>query len=218
MRSWHHIPSLPALSLTAKSSALAGYADICQGFRDKHRAAIAAGGAGVYDEISQYVMQVLGNVLNGSYPRESDHSFFSPRNLIEVRATIDEQNFDKLKTFYNSCMDTDTITKIGVKPIVDLVTEFTKVFPVDDAAWASNAPLSAADSNMFGDALAFSEKLGIETFFSSFVGADDLDPVGLRADGLVRRRLERSIMTNTEFTEQKHPLLHATGGYVPSFQ
>lgn len=36
---------------------------------------MASGGAGVYDEIAAHVMQVLGTVLNGSYPGESAVSY-----------------------------------------------------------------------------------------------------------------------------------------------
>lgn len=95
-----------------------------------------------------------------------------------MRATVDQENFDKLKMHYTTCMDTDTIKAIGVKPITDLVADFSKVFPVEDAAYASGgATVSVADAKTLGNSFSFVEKLGVDVFFSSFVGADDKDPV-----------------------------------------
>ena len=102
-----------------------------------------------------------------------------------TRATVDEQNFAKLKTFYTACMDTDTIKGIGIAPITDLVKNFSSVFPISD--YASNAPLTVADAKTFAESLIFAESINIDSLFSGYVGADDKDPVS----PVSRRHLSR---------------------------
>ena len=104
------------------------------------------------------------------------HSSFSPRNLISVRASVDEDNFNLMKSFYNACMDEPTLKTLGIKPLVDLLGEVAKLLPVDDSAYGKSAPLTPADDTSIRDTYAFLSDLNVGTFEDFGPTTDDKFP------------------------------------------
>jgi endothelin-converting enzyme len=51
-----------------------------------------------------------------------------------LNRTIDEENFNKMKLAYNTCMDEKSIRAYGVEPIQKVLEEFEKVYPVNPPA------------------------------------------------------------------------------------
>lgn len=92
-----------------------------------------------------------------------------------------------MKSFYNSCMNQTELKRVGVAPVVSLLNDFIKVFPVDDAAYASGPNVTAADTKVISDSILWMEKLGVETLASLGVGVDDKDPVSRSRCALVRQ-------------------------------
>ena len=99
------------------------------------------------------------------------------RNLLSVRETVDQDNFDMMKNLYSSCMDEKTIKSLGAKPLISFLEDFAKVLPVDDAALTANTTVSAADTKAVGDASIWLGKLGISPIEFYGPGVDDKNPV-----------------------------------------
>jgi len=78
---------------------------------------------------------------------------------------VDEENFDKLKAAYDSCLDEETIKKTGVDPLIEIMNETSRIF-------YSN---SDAKSALSGTILYLS-KLGVTALVATGTGADDRDP------------------------------------------
>jgi endothelin-converting enzyme len=97
------------------------------------------------------------------------HSSFSPKLLARAIASVDEENFDKLKDAYNACMDEDMIKEVGVAPLLDLLNKTKSTFSAEKAsASSSNSGLSTT--------ILYLEHLGIAGLVSLGTGADDKDP------------------------------------------
>jgi endothelin-converting enzyme len=82
----------------------------------------------------------------------------------------DEENFDKMKAAYDACLDVDSIAKLGLQPLNDIVKKVEELFPVkkgDDLA-IKNVALQKTIS-----ALA---EIGVSTLIGAYTGADDRDP------------------------------------------
>lgn len=56
--------------------------------------------------------------INAPFPRHSDLIL-----LLEDQTPNDENQFGKLKTFYRSCLDTETIRQKGFQPAIDFIQE-----------------------------------------------------------------------------------------------
>lgn len=116
---------------------------------------------------------ILRHILESPYPSTSEHMSFSPMRLQNVAAFTDEENFAKMQTAYNSCMNTTALQKIGVAPIVDLIGLVTESFPV---AKDSDEPLLAADHAKLSKTIELLERAGVTTFEGITTGADDKHP------------------------------------------
>jgi len=84
-----------------------------------------------YDQMTALSMkgdELLRSVVEGEYPGDSSHSHFSPRNLHRRDLSVDQENFIKLKTAYNACVDVDALKEVGTAPVVDLLDELKKTF------------------------------------------------------------------------------------------
>ncbi|CAK7218334.1 hypothetical protein SEUCBS140593_003512 [Sporothrix eucalyptigena] len=140
---------------------------VCGGWRGAHDMRADQGMTDALGLINDGVTTTIRNILEGSYPDSSDHSIFSPGNLMAAVASTDRQNFDELQTAYNACMDVDAITQEGIKPIVKLIDELAATFG------SSSSSSASAD---YSDSVLYLKKRGISAFFSSYVSDDDKDP------------------------------------------
>lgn len=85
--------------------------------------------------------------------------------LASISKSVDEGNFDKMKAVYDACLDENKIKSIGLTPLVHILEEIKKTYPV-----------GASESPSIKDAILFLAKHGISGLVSSGVGADDTDP------------------------------------------
>jgi len=83
----------------------------------------------------------------------------------------DEENFNKMKSAYQACLDEPTIKSLGIKPLAKILDQVKKAIP----ATAPGTPRKLGDSSI-KDAVLLLAKHGISALVSPGAGADDTDP------------------------------------------
>lgn len=73
-------------------------------------------------------------------------------------------------------MDEDTIKKVGIKPLMEILHQVSEFFPVKESAFRRRTPLVAADSKDIAETILYLHKLGVTALLSAGAGADDKDP------------------------------------------
>lgn len=91
----------------------------CGGWDDRHDLRPDQGDAFTGTIMSENSQMLLRHILEAPYPGESKHSSFSPAQLVKSLSSVDEENFDKLKSAYGACMNEDRIKEDGVKPLLE---------------------------------------------------------------------------------------------------
>jgi len=137
---------------------------VCEGFRLNHTIPPEKSSIGSFSLIDGAGNAILRKVLENPYPRASNHSHFSPRNLAEVTVSLDEENFNQLQRNYNACMDTSRLEKQGMAPLNELIKGLTDTFD-NSTTWMKT--------------MLYLEPLGISPFLSIYVDADPKSPVSL---------------------------------------
>ncbi|GKT79872.1 endothelin-converting enzyme [Colletotrichum tofieldiae] len=141
---------------------------VCGGWRDKHDLRADQGDAFTGTIMSENSELLLRHILEAPYPKDSQHSYFSPLRLEATDKSADEQNFDKMKAAYDACLDEDKIKSVGIEPLVQILDEIKKVYPIEGAA--------SVDSSPTKDAILLLSRYGVDALVSSGTGADDRDP------------------------------------------
>lgn len=124
-----------------------------------------------FNQIQDNNQMILRHILESPYPGASDHSPYSPMRLTVRASTADEDNFKEMQRAYNACMAVDSIKKVGVKPIQDLLGNLTYILAFEGSTF-----ITQADSKALSAATLFLERLGISSLFSFGDGADDKNP------------------------------------------
>ncbi|KAJ9629139.1 hypothetical protein H2204_008928 [Knufia peltigerae] len=138
---------------------------VCGGWRDRHDLRPDQGDAFTGTIMSETSEMLLRHILEAPYPSSATNADFSP-NLNHVTGSVDQQNFDKLQTAYNACLDEDTIKSRGVAPLLHMLNETSHRLFVAPAE--SEKPLT--------DTITYLANLGISAFVAAGTGADDRDP------------------------------------------
>ncbi|OLN86985.1 Endothelin-converting enzyme 1-like protein 1 [Colletotrichum chlorophyti] len=141
---------------------------VCGGWRDRHDLRSDQGDAFTGTIMSENSELLLRHILEAPYPRDSKHSSFSPLQLHALEKSADEDNFDKMKAAYDACLDEDKIKSVGVEPLVQILDEIKKAYPLGAAA--------SVDSTPTKDAILLLAKYGVDALVASGTGADDRDP------------------------------------------
>ncbi|KAE8452493.1 hypothetical protein EG329_000395 [Mollisiaceae sp. DMI_Dod_QoI] len=149
---------------------------VCGGWDDRHDLRPDQGDAFTGTIMSENSQMLLRHILEAPYPSDSKHSSFSPAQLVESVSSVDEQNFNKLKSAYDACMDEEAIKKVGVKPLTELLHQVADFFPVTESAFSTRTPLGEIDSEDIAETVLYLSKLGVTALVSSGAGADDKDP------------------------------------------
>lgn len=147
---------------------------VCGGWSDRHDLRPDQGDAFTGTLMSEASESLLRHILEAPYPDTSEHSTFSPAQLVETASSVDKENFKKLKTAYDSCQDEDSIKKEGIKPLLAILKEISALFPVKK--YDTEEVFAAKDGDSLSEALTFLNKLGVSALVSLGPGADDKDP------------------------------------------
>lgn len=139
---------------------------VCGGWGDRHDLRPDQGDAFTGTIMSENSQTLLRHILEAPYPEDSKHSKFSPAMLMHSTSSVDQQNFEKLKSAYDACMDEETIKTAGVKPLMDITGQVIKMFPSK----------KSRDSDALANTIVYLEKLGVSSLVSLGAGADDKDP------------------------------------------
>jgi endothelin-converting enzyme len=105
---------------------------VCEGWSERHDLRPDQGATGTLSTMSETSQTLLRHILEAPYPDSSKHSSFSPAQLAITESSIDKENFEKLKTAYNACMDEDTIKKAGATPLLDVFEQILKLTELSD--------------------------------------------------------------------------------------
>ncbi|KIX02232.1 uncharacterized protein Z518_08171 [Rhinocladiella mackenziei CBS 650.93] len=116
---------------------------VCGGWRDRHDLRPDQGDAFTGTIMSETSEMLLRHILEAPYPP-------------------DEENFDKLKAAYDACLDEDTITAMGVAPLMEILNGTSDYF--------STGP------DALSHTILYLAKLGITALVSTGASADDKDP------------------------------------------
>ncbi|PKX88500.1 M13 family metallopeptidase [Aspergillus novofumigatus IBT 16806] len=125
------------------------------------------------------------------------------RHILESTSApeaADEENFRKLKSAYNACLDEAAISKRGSEPLDALLAQFEDIYSAESAAVGSDVNIT--------DAVLFLMNSGVTALVEMGPGPDDRDPdkivisVGPPDEiGLPVREYYNSSQTVSEYTE-----------------
>ncbi|KAJ8110218.1 hypothetical protein OPT61_g6889 [Boeremia exigua] len=130
---------------------------VCGGWRDRHDLRPDQGSSFTGTIMSENSELLLRHILEAPYPKDSQHSYFSPMRLEAAQKSADEQNFDKMKAVYDACLDEDKIKSLGIEPLLKVLEEIKKAYPE-------------------GDAASLLARYGVTGLIATGTGADDRDP------------------------------------------
>ncbi|KAK5267642.1 hypothetical protein LTR96_006970 [Exophiala xenobiotica] len=143
---------------------------VCGGWRDRHDLRPDQGDAFTGTMMSEASQMLLRHILEAPYPDSSVPTDVSPQ-LDTLTASVDQENFDKLKAAYNACLDEDTIKGRGVEPLINMLNRTTGQFSehyLDSS--------SSKGQNVLTDTIVELANLGVTAFVAAGTGADDRDP------------------------------------------
>jgi len=86
--------------------------------------------------------------------------------LQTMSKSADEENFDKMRSAYDACLDEDEIKNIGVEPLLRVLEKIKKTFPID----------SKGSLHTTKDVLLLLARYGVTGLVTTGAGADDKDP------------------------------------------
>ncbi|EPE33830.1 Metalloproteases (zincins), catalytic [Glarea lozoyensis ATCC 20868] len=128
---------------------------VCQGFREHHELRVDQSEAFAATLMKDRSQSLMRHVLDGEYPDIELESKDPFSKLVESTREADRDNFSKLKNAYNACLDTSAVEKVGLEPLILVLTELEQ------------KPLS--------DALSYLAELGAFPLVAAGVGPDFRD-------------------------------------------
>ncbi|KAK1975874.1 peptidase family M13 [Colletotrichum cereale] len=141
---------------------------VCGGWREKHDLRADQGDAFTGTIMSENSELLLRHILEAPYPKDSQHSHFSPLRLEAADKSADEENFDKMKAVYDACINEDKIKSVGIEPLARILDEIKNAYPIEGAASVNPGPTK--------DAILLLARYGVSALVSTGTGADDRDP------------------------------------------
>lgn len=144
---------------------------VCDGWSLKHDLRPDQGDAFTGTIMAEKSEMLLRHILEAPYPKDSQHSYFSPMQLAEVQKSEDEKNFDKMKAVYDACLNEDAIKEAGTGPLIKVLRDIIRLFPAP-----KDVMVTAVDDVSIKDTVLYLANLGISALVASGTGADDTDP------------------------------------------
>ena len=119
---------------------------------------------------------VLKDILEETYAGE-DNSGWITSSLTADQREADKANFMKMQGAYLACMNVTKQAEAGLRPLKDLAALVSTLYPVPALSNATKREAQAQRGISMGNTLSYFESLGIQTFTSLSIQADDYDPV-----------------------------------------
>ncbi|RUS22887.1 hypothetical protein BC937DRAFT_95451 [Endogone sp. FLAS-F59071] len=154
------------------------YGYTCGGWIDSHVIPSDKSSVGVFNDLDDANKKVLRQILEGEW-----HTPKRPQNMTadlpDPDEIVDQQNFGKLKDFYEACLNEAVIDDLGAKPLIPILNEIVRLFPLKankyDATAAAAAPHQPWSSNLT-NVLSFLAGYNVNPFFAMYVDADAKNP------------------------------------------
>lgn len=140
---------------------------VCGGWKDRHDLRPDQGDAFTGTIMSENSALLLRHILEAPYPKDSDHSTFSPMQLMIAESSLDEQNFKKLQDGYNACMDEGAIKEAGTAPLEAVLGKIKHLYQAD------KPDESGKD---IAETVLYLAQNGITALIDAGTTADDKDP------------------------------------------
>lgn len=103
---------------------------------------------------------ILKRILESPSPQST--------SLFWTASSPDHEIFAKMQDGYNACLNETLLKSIGAKPLIDLLTELGRIYPVKQRSSKKDTSLT--------EAVQFLISKGVRTPISIGVGADDKNP------------------------------------------
>jgi endothelin-converting enzyme len=97
-------------------------------------------------------------------------------SLEGARHSTDENNFNKLKTAYDACLDLDSILMVGADPLVKVLSKIKDTFPVGRTGELYNRSADNKDNFTFKETLVLLQSMEIVSLIHPRADPDDRDP------------------------------------------
>ena len=117
--------------------------------------------------------RIIKSIIEGSYSDAIDYQATRWNSTWTTNA-VDEANFKMLQRSYETCMDTESISKAGSQPLVNLIATLNTIWPHTEDL---KAKLSPSDYDGLSKATFFLEEMGISPFVKLGVQSDYFAPV-----------------------------------------
>ncbi|KAJ4387400.1 hypothetical protein N0V93_007991 [Gnomoniopsis smithogilvyi] len=132
----------------------------CEGFDAVHEIRDDQTGVGSLQVMSEEGQLILKRILEDPSPQST--------SLFWTASSPDHEIFAKMQDGYNACLNETLLKTIGAKPLIDLLTELGRIYPVKQHGSKKDTSLT--------DAVQFLISKGVRSPISIGVGADDKDP------------------------------------------
>ncbi|KAK5661109.1 hypothetical protein OQA88_10999 [Cercophora sp. LCS_1] len=119
--------------------------------------------------MAENTQHLLRQILEAPYPKFTNKTTFLPMLLTAIGRSADEDNFEKLTSAYQACMDEPAIRELGVLPLAELVEQMKQLLPPDFGS-------VCCSGNALSDSILFLARYGVSAFATFSVGADDGSP------------------------------------------
>jgi len=150
---------------------------------------------GTFDDLFESNMKAIRKILSKDF---SSVVADVEDELPPPDKVVDEQNFKKVKNFYETCLDEDRIDRLGAEPLYPLFQEIQKLVPTSD--------FQVQDAKQVSKVLSFLMQRGVNPLFELIVTPDDKDP-----DSYAIQMWQSGLgMTSKEYYDDEH--------YVKSYQ
>ncbi|TQS35652.1 hypothetical protein Golomagni_03923 [Golovinomyces magnicellulatus] len=146
---------------------------VCGGWSDRHDLRPDQGDAFTGTLMEEKTQLILKHVLEAPYQNVS--KVLTLESSPNARSA-DEENFNKIKTAYDVCMNVSKIRNQGITPLAGVIRQIIDLFPVTESAFRKNELLTATDEMELSETLIFVQKLGIDGLLSLGPTADDKNP------------------------------------------
>lgn len=158
---WNKVSSwiflaIPILSSLAPAQSAPIHSQLANHFTQNNPLPADEAKIGSFDALSQKNELILVKILKDTYPRTSGIKY------PPYERKQDSDNYYKMKAYYNMCMDTKTIGKANLEPLMPYIHRISR--------------MTFGSRHRRTYALSFIHKLGVNPIFSSFLMKDERTP------------------------------------------
>ena len=132
---------------------------VCGGWKDRHDIRADQTRTGTFQTISEASQLLLRHILEAAAPPSNE--------------TADLDNFSKIKTAYDACLDESAIKALGPAPLTNLLRQVTELYP---GGAGKRRRAEAANATDIAITLRFLKQYKIEPFLSVYTSPDDKIP------------------------------------------